>query len=70
MSCFRRYRIDLIYLLLGYLICGSGSALLVYSNLGADAFNVCAEGIARHTGLQVGTAGLIAQLTFFPTSFL
>lgn len=53
----------LTLLVLGLVIIGFASSLLVNSGLGSDPFNLLAQGISRHTGLLVGTVANIVQGT-------
>lgn len=51
----------LTLLVLGLVIIGFASSLLVNSGLGSDPFNLLAQGISIHTGLLVGTVANISQ---------
>jgi uncharacterized membrane protein YczE len=49
----------LIQLYIGLPLYGAAAALLVRSRLGLDPWNVLHQGIARHTGLEIGTVLII-----------
>lgn len=51
----------LTLLVLGLIIVGFASSLLVNSGLGSDPFNLLAQGVSIHTGLLVGTIANINQ---------
>ena len=51
----------LVLLVLGLVIIGFASSLMVNSGLGSDPFNLLAQGISIHTGLLVGTIANINQ---------
>ena len=48
----------LALLVLGLMLDGFGSALIVCCNLGSDPFNVLAQGLSRLTCLQIGTVSM------------
>lgn len=49
----------LVQLYIGLLLYGLSAALLVRSGLGLDPWDVFHQGLARHTGLAIGTAAII-----------
>lgn len=51
----------LLCLCLGFVFSGIGASLYIYCGLGADAFNVLNQGLARSLGIQVGTASCLTQ---------
>lgn len=56
--------IRLVFLCLALCIIGLGGAMFLYSNLGADPYNMLAQGLAALSGLQVGTISNLMQLVF------
>lgn len=50
----------LAYLFTGLALYGVSAALMLRAGLGLDPWNVFHEGIARHTGLSIGTVAIIA----------
>lgn len=46
------------WLVIGCVLLGLGSALMVASHLGLAPWDVLHQGIARHTGLAIGTVGI------------
>ena len=48
----------------GFMISAFGSALYVYSGLGADAFNLMVQGVSGVLGLAIGTTSSLIQFIF------
>lgn len=48
----------------GFMISAFGSALYVYSGLGADAFNLMVQGVSGVLGLAIGTTSSMIQFIF------
>jgi uncharacterized membrane protein YczE len=46
-------------LVLGLLLCGTGVALMINADLGLAPWDVLHQGIAKHTGLPIGTVAII-----------
>jgi len=46
-------------LIVGLLLCGTGVALMIDADLGLAPWDVLHQGIAKHTGLGIGTAAII-----------
>ncbi len=50
----------LVHLYAGLVLYGASDALLVRAGLGLDPWDVLHQGVARHTGLSIGTVSIIA----------
>lgn len=48
----------------GFMVAAFGSALYVYSGLGADAFNLMVQGVSGVLGLAIGTTSSLIQFIF------
>ena len=46
-------------LVVGLLLCGTGVSLMIDADLGLSPWDVLHQGIAEHTGLQIGTVAII-----------
>jgi uncharacterized membrane protein YczE len=53
-------------LLLGLVLCGVGIATMVLANLGLGPWDVFHQGISRHTGVAIGTVGIITGFVLLP----
>ena len=49
----------LLRLVFGLLLCGTGVSLMINADLGLSPWDVLHQGIAKHTGLGIGTAAII-----------
>jgi uncharacterized membrane protein YczE len=49
----------LIRLVFGLLLCGTGVSLMINADLGLAPWDVLHQGIAKHTGLGIGTVAII-----------
>src|SRR5258708_17504372 len=49
----------LIRLVFGLLLCGTGVSLMIDADLGLAPWDVLHQGIAKHTGLGIGTVAII-----------
>ena len=50
-----------VQLVLGLVVYGASSALLVLGGLGLEPWNVLHQGLSRHTGIAIGTWAIIAS---------
>jgi uncharacterized membrane protein YczE len=51
----------LVQLVLGLILYGASSALLVLGGLGLEPWNVFHQGLSRHTGIAIGTWAILAS---------
>ena len=49
-------------LVVGLLLCGTGISLMINADLGLSPWDVLHQGIAKHTGLGIGTVAIIVGL--------
>lgn len=49
----------LVRLVFGLLLCGTGVALMINADLGLAPWDVLHQGIAEHTGVEIGTVSIV-----------